>query len=38
VGRVLQRTVTTRDPRPEQLALACAALVRVVELESAEPR
>jgi hypothetical protein len=38
VGRVLQRTVTTRDPRPEQLALACAALVRVVELESAAPR
>jgi uncharacterized protein YqhQ len=34
-GRGLQRLVTTRDPGPEHLALACAALVRVVELESA---
>lgn len=34
LGRALQRAVTTRDPRPEQLALACAALTRVVELES----
>jgi uncharacterized protein YqhQ len=37
VGRALQRVVTTRDPRPDQLALACAALVRVVELESVAP-
>jgi uncharacterized protein YqhQ len=38
VGRALQRVVTTRDPRPDQLALACAALVRVVELESGTTR
>jgi uncharacterized protein YqhQ len=37
-GRALQRAVTTRDPRPEHLELACAALVRVVELESAASR
>ena len=37
-GRALQRLLTTRDPGPEHLALACAALRRVVELESAAAR
>jgi uncharacterized protein YqhQ len=37
-GRGLQRALTTRDPGPEHLALACAALVRVVELESTAAR
>lgn len=32
-GRALQRHVTTSEPGPEQLRLACAALLRVVELE-----
>jgi len=35
-GRTLQRVLTTRDPRPRHLALACAALTRVVELESSQ--
>jgi uncharacterized protein YqhQ len=37
-GRILQRLLTTRDPRPEHLTLACAALLRVVELESSSAR
>jgi hypothetical protein len=37
-GRALQRAVTTREPGPEHLVLACAALARVVELESTAPR
>lgn len=32
-GRALQRYVTTSEPEPEQLGVACAALSRVVELE-----
>ncbi len=32
-GRALQRCCTTRDPRRDQLALACLALGRVVALE-----
>ncbi len=38
VGRTLQRLLTTREPRPEHLALACVALRRVLELESGEAR
>ena len=34
-GRALQRVVTTREPRPEQLALACSALACVVERHAA---
>ena len=33
-GKALQRCVTTREPGPEHLKLACAALARVVELEN----
>jgi uncharacterized protein YqhQ len=33
-GKALQRGVTTREPAPEHTALACAALSRVLELES----
>lgn len=36
-GRVLQRAVTTAEPAPEHLKLACAALQRVLELEASEP-
>ena len=32
-GRALQRGVTTREPAPEHVKLACAALSRVMELE-----
>jgi hypothetical protein len=32
-GKLLQRYVTTREPAPEHLQLACTALARVVELE-----
>jgi uncharacterized protein YqhQ len=32
-GKWLQRHVTTREPGPEHLKLACAALTRVLELE-----
>jgi uncharacterized protein YqhQ len=32
-GRTLQRTLTTREPDPKQLKLACRALQRVVTLE-----
>ena len=35
-GKTLQRCVTTREPSPEQLELACRALRRVVELEGVE--
>lgn len=38
VGRGLQRAVTTREPQREHLALACVALVRVVELETGAVR
>jgi uncharacterized protein YqhQ len=33
-GRALQRTVTTAEPGPEHLGLACAALRRVLDLEA----
>jgi uncharacterized protein YqhQ len=33
-GRALQRSVTTCEPAPEHLELACAALRRVLELEA----
>ncbi len=32
-GKVLQRHVTTREPEPRHLRLACAALSKVIELE-----
>jgi hypothetical protein len=32
-GKALQRVVTTREPAAEHMALACAALSRVLELE-----
>ena len=32
-GRALQRCVTTREPEPEHLELACVALRRVIDLE-----
>lgn len=32
-GKLLQRYVTTREPEPEHLRLACAALTRCLELE-----
>jgi hypothetical protein len=35
-GRALQRGLTTREPSPAQLELACAALRRVVDLEAAD--
>jgi len=34
-GKALQRCVTTQEPGPEHLQLACAALTRVLELEGA---
>lgn len=34
-GKLLQRYVTTQEPGPEHLQLACAALTRVLELEGA---
>jgi uncharacterized protein YqhQ len=34
-GRALQRSVTTAEPGPEHLALACSALRCVLELEAA---
>ena len=37
-GRTLQRVLTTREPRPEHLALAGKALLGVVEAESARGR
>jgi len=37
-GRLLQRCVTTREPSAAQQALACRALVKVLELESAGER
>jgi uncharacterized protein YqhQ len=33
-GKALQRSVTTSEPAPEHLALACAALRRVLDLET----
>lgn len=33
-GKALQRSVTTSEPEPEHLRLACAALRRVVDLET----
>lgn len=37
-GKALQRVLTTRDPRPEHLDLACTALLRVIEMESGPSR
>jgi uncharacterized protein YqhQ len=34
-GRLMQRCLTTRDPRPDQLLVACAALRTVASLEAA---
>ena len=36
-GKALQRCVTTREPGPEHLELACAALNRVLDLEAQHP-
>lgn len=35
-GKALQRSVTTREPAPEHMELACLALGRVLELEHGE--
>ncbi len=36
-GRAIQRSITTAEPAPEHLALACTALRRVLELEGGLP-
>jgi uncharacterized protein YqhQ len=36
-GKALQRGVTTREPAPEHVRLACVALSRVIELEDRPP-